>query len=148
MSSVGEVFIRIDYRDFYTYGLYYAQAYSRKNMYQRHVLLALGSYQAATHRGIARLASERGWHLTADMAYGGIVPSSWVAAAAVEPARRRPTFPPPRGRYSAKPAREAPKGSSWFRRPRESGCDISTENPRESRPSRTRIAASCARRRD
>lgn len=41
------------------------------------VLLALGSYQHATHRGVARYAREHGWHLVADMAYGGQIPRGW-----------------------------------------------------------------------
>ncbi|MEM9021234.1 MAG: XylR family transcriptional regulator [Planctomycetota bacterium] len=41
------------------------------------VLLALGSYQHATHRGVARFAREQGWHLVADMAYGGQIPRGW-----------------------------------------------------------------------
>lgn len=41
------------------------------------VLLALGSYQHATHRGVARYAREKGWHLVADMAYGGQIPRGW-----------------------------------------------------------------------
>lgn len=41
------------------------------------VLLALGSYQHETHRGIARYAREHGWHLVAEMAYGGVIPRGW-----------------------------------------------------------------------
>ena len=41
------------------------------------ILLALGSYQHETHRGVARYAREHGWHLVADMAYGGQVPRGW-----------------------------------------------------------------------
>lgn len=41
------------------------------------VLLALGSYQHATHLGVARFARERGWHLVAEMAYGGQIPQGW-----------------------------------------------------------------------
>lgn len=41
------------------------------------VLLALGSYQHDTHRGVARFAREKGWHLVAEMAYGGTIPRGW-----------------------------------------------------------------------
>lgn len=41
------------------------------------VLLALGSYQHETHRGVARYAREHGWHLVAEMAYGGVIPRGW-----------------------------------------------------------------------
>lgn len=41
------------------------------------VLLALGSYQHETHRGVARFAREQGWHLVAEMAYGGVIPRGW-----------------------------------------------------------------------
>ena len=41
------------------------------------VLLALGSYQHDTHRGVARFAREHGWHLVAEMAYGGEIPQGW-----------------------------------------------------------------------
>ena len=41
------------------------------------VLLALGSYQHDTHRGVARFAREKGWHLVAEMAYGGQIPQGW-----------------------------------------------------------------------
>lgn len=41
------------------------------------VLLALGSYQHDTHRGVARFAREHGWHLVAEMAYGGQIPHGW-----------------------------------------------------------------------
>lgn len=41
------------------------------------ILLALGSYQHATHLGVARFAREHGWHLVAEMAYGGDIPRGW-----------------------------------------------------------------------
>jgi len=41
------------------------------------ILLALGSYQHETHRGVARFAREQGWHLVAEMAYGGVIPRGW-----------------------------------------------------------------------
>ena len=41
------------------------------------ILLALGSYQHETHRGVARYAREKGWHLVAEMAYGGDIPRGW-----------------------------------------------------------------------
>ncbi len=44
---------------------------------QPSVLLALGSYQHGTHRGVARFARENGWHLVAEMAYGGVIPQGW-----------------------------------------------------------------------
>lgn len=47
-------------------------------MQQPVVLLALGSYQHDTHLGVARHAREQGWHLVAEMAYGGRIPSGWV----------------------------------------------------------------------
>ena len=46
-------------------------------MKQPVILLALGSYQHDTHRGVARYAREQGWHLVAEMAYGGIIPKGW-----------------------------------------------------------------------
>lgn len=46
-------------------------------MKQPVVLLALGSYQHQTHLGVARHAREQGWHLVAEMAYGGTLPSGW-----------------------------------------------------------------------
>ena len=45
--------------------------------HERHILLALGSYQHHTHRGVARFAKAHGWHLSADMAYGGSIPDNW-----------------------------------------------------------------------
>lgn len=44
---------------------------------QREILLALGYYDHRFHRGVARYAREHGWHVTADMAYGGNIPVGW-----------------------------------------------------------------------
>lgn len=44
---------------------------------RRSVLLLLGTYSPAAHRGVARFAAENNWHLHADMARIPIVPHGW-----------------------------------------------------------------------
>jgi LacI family transcriptional regulator, galactose operon repressor len=44
---------------------------------QMNVLLALGRYNPKTHRGVARFAGQHNWHLNAEMAYSGHLPSGW-----------------------------------------------------------------------
>lgn len=44
---------------------------------QMNVLLALGRYNPNTHRGVARFAGRHNWHLNAQMAYSGQLPSGW-----------------------------------------------------------------------
>lgn len=44
---------------------------------QRNVLLALGSYDHRTHRGVARYAGEHHWHLNSEMCRSGRLPHGW-----------------------------------------------------------------------
>ena len=43
----------------------------------RHILLAMSFYHEALHKGVARFASEHGWHLNAKMTITGKVPLGW-----------------------------------------------------------------------
>lgn len=45
---------------------------------RRSVLLLLGTYNVDAHAGIARFASEHGWHLNADMARIPVIPRGWT----------------------------------------------------------------------
>ncbi len=44
---------------------------------QRNVLLALGTYDYRTHRGVARYAGQHHWHLNCEMAIWGRLPRGW-----------------------------------------------------------------------
>ena len=45
---------------------------------QKSVLMLLGNYSPAAHRGIARFAAEHRWHLHADMSRIPVVPHGWT----------------------------------------------------------------------
>lgn len=44
---------------------------------QKNVLLALGRYNPKLHQGVARFAGQHNWHLNAEMAYFGRLPTGW-----------------------------------------------------------------------
>src|SRR5512138_60199 len=44
---------------------------------QKNVLLALGTYDHRTHRGVAAYAGKHGWHLNCEMCIWGRLPRGW-----------------------------------------------------------------------